>query len=140
MKEKIEKVKTPLVSDEQAREEIEAWLDYKKIDDSQREDQESTIKALISYVKSGHLVLNEDKTFTHNLKFELESAGIKELTYKARITEREITQKLHGVKADDGDGRLAAHIAALTGQVIGIVRALDKEDFKIARSIALFFV
>ena len=137
---KEEKVKKPLVSEEQARQEIESWLDYKKIDDSQREENESTIKSLISYVKSGHLVLNEDKTFTHKLKFELESAGIKELTYKARITEREITQKLHGVKADDVDGRIAATIAALSTQVIGIVRGLDKEDFKIARSVALFFM
>ena len=133
-------IKKPVVSDEMAQAEIESWLDFKKIDEAQREDQESAIKALISYVKSGNLELNADKSFTHNLKFPIETAGISKLTYKARITEREITQKLHGIKGDDGDGRLAAHIAALTGEVIGIVRAMDKEDFKIARSIAVFFV
>jgi hypothetical protein len=137
---KEKSAKKSLVSDEQAREEIESWLDYKKIDEAQREDGEDSIKNLVSYMKSGYLILNEDKTFTHKLKFPLEKADISELIYKARITEREISQKLHGIKADDGDGRLAAHVAALTGQVMGIVKALDKEDFKIARTIALFFV
>lgn len=134
-------IKKPLVSDEMAREEVESWLDYKKIDDAQREEMEATVKSLVGYVKSGDLYLNEDKSFTHTLKFPIgETEKTTELKYKARITEREITQKLHGIKADDADGRLAAHIAALTGQVMGIVRGMDKEDFKIARSIALFFV
>jgi hypothetical protein len=132
--------KKQLVSDEQAVKEIDSWLDYKKIDENQREEHETFIKALVSYVKSGNLVLNEDKTFTHKLKFPMETAEISELIYKARITEREITQKLHGVKADDSDGRLSAHIAALTGQVRGIIGNMDKEDYKIARSIAIFFL
>ena len=132
--------KNSVVSEEIARKEIEVWLDYKKIDDQQREDQEGTIKSLISFLKAGHLVLNPDKSFTHILKFELENAGIKELTYKARLPEKEIRAKLHGVKSDDGDGRLSAHICALTGQVMGIINALDKEDFKVARYIAIFFV
>jgi hypothetical protein len=134
-------VKKQLVSDEQAVKEIDSWLDYKKIDENQREEHETFIKALVSYIKSGHLILNEDDmSLTHKLKFPMDKADISELVYKARITEREITQKLHGVKADDSDGRLCAHIAALTGQVRGIITNMDKEDYKIARSIAIFFL
>ena len=44
------------------------------------------------------------------------------------------------VKSDDGDGRLLAHIQALSGEVKGIITALDKEDIKIARSVAVFFL
>lgn len=138
-KEKLEK--SSKVSFEIAEAEVNSWLDYKKVDDLQREDQEGQIKALISFVQGGFLELNEDKTFTHKLKFAVgESEATTQLTYKARLTEREISQKLHGVKSDDGDGRLLAHIQALTGQAKGIIAAMDKEDFKIARAIAVFFV
>lgn len=138
-KEKAEK--TSKVPFEIAESEINSWLDYKKIDELQRESQEDQIKSLISFVQSGYLELNEDKTFTHKLKFPVgENETTTELKYKARLTEREISQKLHGVKSDDGDGRLLAHVQALTGQPKGIIAALDKEDFKIARAIAVFFV
>lgn len=124
-----------------AEQEVLSWLDYKKIDELQRENQEDQIKSLISFVQNGYLELNEDKSFTHKLKFPVgEGESTSELKYKARLTEREISQKLHGVKSDDGDGRLLAHVQALTGQAKGIIAALDKEDFKIARAIAVFFV
>jgi len=127
--------------EEIAVQEINSWLDYKKIDDFQREQSEEHIKSMVSYMKSGNLVLNSDFSFTHILKFPIgQDSQTTEFVYKARITEREISGKMHGIKADDGDGRLAAHIAALSGQVLGMVKAMDKEDFKIARSIALFFV
>jgi|GEM_PF-1080363 hypothetical protein len=139
-KEKEGKKFTEVMSHDLAASEVERWLDYKQIDDLQREDQEGSIKYLISYIKSGHLILNEDYSFTHRLKFPLDSAGLTILNYKSRVMEKELSSKLMGVRADDTDGRIVAHISALTGQVIGIIKSLDKEDIKIARSIAVFFM
>jgi hypothetical protein len=141
--ENIDTIPTSNVSKKIADKTIISWLDYKKIDSLQREEQEAQIKAMSSYVENGDLILNEDFTFKHILKFPLGDEGkasVTELTYKARLRDQDLSHKLSMVKSDDGDGRLLAHIEALTGEVKGIIKALDKEDIKIARSIAVFFL
>lgn len=134
---------TPKITKEAAEKEVDSWLDYKRIDPLQREDQKDQIAALVSYIQNGNLVLNEDFTFTHILKFPLGEDGkmpVRELKYQARLKERDLTHKLSAVKSDDSEGRLMAHYQALTGEVKGIISSLDKEDIKIARSIAVFFL
>lgn len=131
------------ITKEQAEKEIESWLNYKKIDPLQREEQKAQIDALVSFVQNGHLILNEDFTFTHILKFPLGEDGkipVKELKYQARLKERDLSYKLAQFKSDDSEGRLMAHYQALTGEAKGIIAGLDKEDIKIARSIAVFFL
>jgi len=133
----------PKLSKELAEEAVTSWLDYKQVDPLQRKDQEAQIEAMISFVTNGNLILNEDYTFKHILKFPLGEDGkipVLEITYKARLREQELSHKLSMVKSDDGDGRLLAHIQALSGEVKGIITALDKEDIKIARSVAVFFL
>ena len=55
----------PKLSQDIAYEAVQSWLDYKQIDYLQREDQEAQIKAMVSYVANGNLILNDDFTFTH---------------------------------------------------------------------------
>lgn len=136
-------IATSKIKKEVAEKEVNSWLDFKKIDPLQREEQKDQVKALVSFVENGNLILNEDFTFTHILKFPLGEDGkmpVKELKYKARLKERELSSSLSNVKADDSEGRLMAHYQALTGEAKGIIAGLDKEDIKIARSIAVFFL
>ena len=129
------------VTKEQAQSEVEAWLDYKKIGSKKRESQEAQIETLVDAVAEGDLVLNEDKSFTQKLKFEVgEEIKILELKYRPRLDMSTIHSKLDGVKSSDGDGRVLAYVAALTGQVKSVIKKLDSEDYSVAQSIAIFFL
>ena len=65
---------------------------------------------------------------------------LNEITYKSRLNQRMLEPHLRGVKADDGDGRVLAYLAALTSQPKGILKALDTADKRICNAIVLFFI
>jgi hypothetical protein len=44
------------------------------------------------------------------------------------------------VKSTDADGRLLAHVAALTGKNKEIINKMDSSDYAIASAIAMFFL
>lgn len=130
-----------LVEKEIAQTDINSWLDYKRIDESKREDQKDAIKVLVNAVSEGTLIMNEDKTFTQKLKFPPEGeTPMLELIYKPRLKVATIHLHLNGVKSSDADGRLMAHVCALTGKPKAAIQALDTEDYSIASSIAVFFL
>lgn len=130
-----------VVSKDQAAEEVEKWLNFKKVSTTQREEHAEFIKALAEYISVGILVLNEDHTFTHTLQFPIGTGdAITSLTYKARINPKILKPYLSAVKSGDSSGLIWAHICALTGQNSGVIIELDQEDIKIARAITVFFV
>ena len=140
-KEKSIPVASNSVSKEQAIKEVDKWLDAKKISASQREEHADFIKAIAEYISDGDLVLNEDNTFTHALKWPIGvNESIDKLEYKFRLNPKQLKPYLSGVRAGDGNAMIYAHICALTSQNSGIITELDQEDIKIARSIAVFFV
>lgn len=130
-----------MISEEIAAQEVQNWLAYKKCDAADQEEKADSIKALVQAVSSGRLVLNEDKSFTQKLKFSIgKETVIDTLDYKPRIKQGTIHLHLNGVKANDVDGRVCAHISALTSKPKDIIRELDTEDYKIGQSIAIFFL
>jgi hypothetical protein len=138
--EELEK-KYPVIDEAVAQSEIEQWLNFKKIGAVKREAHKDHIKTLVEAIVSGELVLNSNKSFSYTLKFPLEKEKpICALEFKARLSVLDIHTKLQDIKASDGDGRLLAHIAALTGQAKQIIRFLDSEDYNVCCSIAVFFL
>jgi hypothetical protein len=126
---------------EVATQEVEKWLDYKKISDNKRGVREENIKALIEGVSEGILVLNEDFSFTHTLKFQIEGElPITKLSYKPRLKVASVHNHMQGVKASDGDGRVCAYVAALSSQPKEVIKHLDTEDYAIATAVAVFFL
>lgn len=124
-----------------ANSEITGWLDCKKISDKKRDVQKDTISTLVDAVADGSLVVEDDNSLTHTLKFAVGKDGqIKDFKYKPRITVGDVHGHLQGVKPSDADGRLLAYVAALTNQTKGIIGLLDTEDYGIAQSIAIFFL
>lgn len=124
---------------EVAEQEVQSWLDYKKVSDSRREEKAEQIKALVNAIADGQVILNEDYTLTQVLLSEVGvEVKIKELTFKARLSGAQIQTYLQGVKPTDIDGRLYGYIAALTGQPKEVVRNLDTEDLTVAQNIAFF--
>jgi hypothetical protein len=129
------------VSIDVATEEVNKWLDYKKVNEKKREAYKDNIDALVQGVCDGILILNEDNTFTHNLQFPIEGEmPIHKLDYKPRLKMSTVHNHLQGVKPSDGDGRVCAYIAALTSKPKAVVKDLDTEDYSIGQSIAIFFL
>lgn len=130
-----------LVDKETATNEIESWLDYKKVGQKKRESAKESIETLIDAVQEGILVVNEDKTITHKLKFPLEGeSSITELIYKPRINSSLVQMHMQGVKSADTLGTYHAYGAALATKPKEVIKKLDTEDLSIVQNIALFFL
>ena len=130
-----------LINKEIAESEISKWLDFKKVSSKRRESKQENIDALIDAVIDGHLVLNENNSFTHTLKFPIgENGQITKLEYKPRLEVKEIQLQMQGIKSTDLHGMILSYVSALTGKAKGIVSAMDSEDYTIAQGIAIFFM
>jgi len=132
-----------VVSLDVAQAEVEKWLDYKKVSQGKRDKQKAQIEVLVDAVCDGTLVLKEDLTWVHNLKFPVTLADkeeLKTLSYKPRISQGEAHMHLQRFKADDVDGRVLAYVLALTKTPQDFIKRLDTEDSSIAQGIAIFFI
>lgn len=130
-----------LVSIEVAETEIKKWLDYKKIGPTKQEANKENIKTLTEAISEGVLRITEDFEIIHTLKFPIkEEIETTELKYKPRIAVKTIHQYMVGVKSDNGDGRILAYVAALTGKPKAVLTNLDLEDYSICTAIAIFFL
>ncbi len=126
---------------EKAVEEIDGWLEKKKIFPSAREELKDAIEILVEAISLGYLSLNDKGEFTQELLFPLkEEQAVTHLEYKARLNDKMLEPHLKGVKMGNGDARIIAYLACLTGQAKGIIKALDTADRKITNSIVIFFV
>lgn len=133
---KIEKV-----SREVAEEEVEKWLDAKRVFQETRDKYKDHIEVIVEAMMNGVLMLTEENKFKHTLLFEIGDGGaITELEYLFRANDKIITPHMKGVKNDDVDGRLNALIAAITKQTRGIISNLDTVDKRIATAIGIFFM
>lgn len=136
---------TKVISREQAIIEVTAWLDHKKMSDRKRESNKESIEALTDAVEDGLLVLDQgteekEGTFEWKQLLKFPVGEIKELNFKARMPVGTIHVNLSGTKSDDGDARILAYVAALSGQNSGIIRKLDTEDYSVSKNIAYFFL
>lgn len=138
------------IAREVAQEDVNSWLDKKKVFAATRERYEDHIETLIEAIMEGALILDAEakdasgeKTFefTHNLLWPIKGEQpIETLKYKSRLNDKQLQPYLKGVKSDDADGRLLAHVAALTGTARGILVNLDSADKRISLAIAVFFL
>jgi hypothetical protein len=127
------------VSREKATEEINGWLDRKKVYPSTREANEKDLELLIEAMVNGDIVLDEKTNeFTHTLLFPLEDT--KSLKYKGRMNDKMLKPHLNGVSQKSGADMLTAYVAALTSQPKGLIESLDSADKKIAMAITVFFL
>jgi hypothetical protein len=129
------------ITREIAEQEINQWLDCKKINERKRESYKDHIDNLIDSVCDGCLSLGDGNVLIHELKFPIEGeASIVKLEYKPRLKVETIQNHLQGVKPSDPDGRVCAYAAALTSKPKNIIKAMDTEDYSIAQSIVVFFL
>ena len=127
-----------------ASDEVDKWLDYKRLNDKKRESRKEQIETLLDAIADGNLILNEDNTITYKLAFPIEdqngSPALTELKFKPRIASGDVDNYLKGIKPSDADGRLRAYISCLTGVSSGLIKKLDTVDTDVPQAIALFFL
>lgn len=127
-----------------ATEDINKWLDHKKVSETKRESKKAAIEALVNEVTDGYLALMGDYKLQYNLKFPIEdsegNAFLEKLEFVPRLQAKDLFPYMKGVKAGDLDGNLRANICALTKQSMGVISKLDTEDMSVAESIAVFFL
>jgi hypothetical protein len=129
------------VDEEVAKQEVESWLDHKKVGPKKREINQGSIDTMVEAICEGYLELKDDKKFVQKLKFPTTGEiSIEELTFAARINMVAVSPKMEGVKNGDVDGRLMAYISALTTKPKDLIKRLDSEDLSLAQSIAIFFL
>jgi hypothetical protein len=130
------------VTPEIATNEMNAWLDSKKIMTNTRESNEDSTQLLIDAMVEGIITIDEEsKVISHNLMFPIgDGEEIKVLEYRQRLSDRLLEPYMKGVKPTDADGRLIAYICALTQNSRGIIKNMDSVDKKIALAIAVFFL
>lgn len=126
---------------EKAIEEIDGWLDKKKIFPSAREEYQPQIDILTEAISLGYLSLNDKYEFKQELLFPLkEEQAVIHLDYKSRLNDRMLEPYLKGTKSGDGDARIISYLACLTGQAKGIIKVLDTADRRITNAIVIFFI
>lgn len=131
------------VSMEVAIQEIERWMDYKKIKAKKREASRAFIDIMVDAVASGNLIVEEDHKLKMILDFPIEGegGGIKEITFLARITEINKDPYRRNIKTDTFEGQTMLTLCALTRQPINVIKHLDEgTDRSLAEAIALFFM
>ncbi len=127
------------VSEEIARKDFERWFESKKLPETKRKNEYEVLEQeLIEAIMDGSLIVNEDNTLTLKLAWPLTSPNaVESLNFVHRIQTGELQSKT--AYAKDQSGKLIATVAALTGQVGGVIRALDPVDFGRAGAIAAYF-
>lgn len=125
-----------------AKQEVDKWLS--EIDytiDPEDQSEVSSLKTITNAICDGVLILNDDCSFTQNLKQPIgKEIIINSFKYKTRLTTGEIQEGVSGTKGSDVDGRFIGFISKLTSQPKAIVKAMDSRDYKIGMSIAVFFM
>lgn len=138
----LEKTKsTIIINKDQAKKEVDRWLEAKKVKQSAILESADSIDQLADDVADGFLVLNEDNKWIQKLVWPLGNNGqVTELIYKPRITDLDISKYSKGIKPQDFRGQINAVTCALTDQPMGIINKLDTEDRRTARSLSGFFM
>jgi hypothetical protein len=130
-----------MVSLEVAKADIERWLNAAKINPKKREKNADTIEDLIDFVVDGNLTVNDEGELVQTLE-NAPTKQMETLKYSLRLKIGEYHKVLSGAKVapTDVDGRLMALVASLTERMFSEVKQLDMADFKVAQTIALFFL
>ncbi len=129
------------LTQEQASKDFLEQLDFLNITPLERQNNADIIDLITEAIQMGRLTINEDKTVTQKLLHPIgNQEDVKQLVFKARLQERDLRIHLKGVKATDVDGRLMAHVAALTSVNAALLGYLDKADLKVTHAYITFFI
>ena len=130
------------VSREIAEQEVNSWIEHKKMSNKRKEEKKDSIESLISYVQEG-IISVDPSTFEiiQNLNFEIgEQIKIPNLKWKPFGNVGRVQLHMKNVDSTDFTGNCIAHACAQTGQSKNIINNLDSEDAVVMKVLAVFFM
>jgi hypothetical protein len=122
---------------ETAENDFQKWADCKKLRPSVIEKNEDAKDTMIELLQIGVLAMNEDCSITQNLEFTLEA--VDSLKFRPRLNVKDL-RKMKSVKSGDDVGHSAAIMAELAGVHIGVIDALETNDYLAAQAVASFYM
>lgn len=129
------------ISTEVATSDVERWLKEKKVSEAERKKNQAGIDVLVSCVEDGTVVIEDDFTITHNLKFPITSGDVPltQVKYKPRLT---VDDMESGLKGFDGTGMELQRWYAnmLSGKAKAVFSKFDSADAKIYQAVVGFFL
>lgn len=136
------KIVTKKVSREIAEEEIEYWLDKKKVRESQRSFYKESVEILTDAMMDGDLVLDKDTNeLTYTLSFPTEgTAPIKNLKFKARLNDAMLKPHMETSKSGTLVDVNLSYLAALTDVPKTVLAKLDTVDKRVISNVVVFFL
>lgn len=147
---KKELPKGAVMSEKLATLELEKWFDFRKVKEGSRRniDEELEVdimaKKMIEGFMYGQLRFVDDGVLTQFLDWPVEteskSVSIKELNWKPRFRESDLTAPMKGVKNNDTSGRMKAYMSAITGVNKINIGNLDYSDYALSQTIVSYFL
>ena len=124
--------------------EFNSWLDFKRVKESKRVENQQFGEQIINCISDGTITIDEaTQQMTVKLDFPLTddqgNETVAELVVKPRLTVQELNAKLNGVKGNAMDMQ-PAYIAAMTGKPIGLIKKLDTQDYSLLINIVVYFL
>lgn len=149
-KEEEQLPKGAVIVESVAKVELEKWFDFRKTKEKSRnnidEDLGRDVMAdkMIEGFMYGNLVLDDVGNLTQKLEFPLgtesKSVSLKQLIWKPRFRESELSEPLRGVKTNDSSGRMKAYMSAITGESKSLLGTLDYTDYGLSQTIVSYFL
>lgn len=132
-----------VVSFEQAREEVDNWLEDRRIQPSIIEKNHDSIEIIVEAVVYGQLAL-VDGQFVQKLQYPLKKEKtdeviLEELTYKNRLTDADLSGHLRNLDTSNPLAFIKAYLAALTDKPKPLLSKLESVDKRVANAIVVFF-
>lgn len=148
---KNELPKGVVMTAEQAEKEVNDWFDYRRIKPGARDNyneevgKDALLEKLVEGFEYGLLIFNpENGHLIQKLEFPYQSekggVSVKQLDWKPRFREKELANPLKGVKPNDREGRMKAHVAAITGIDMQLIGSLDYSDWSLSSTIVSYFL
>lgn len=136
---------------EQAEIEVNKWFDFRKVKPKARDNyneevgKDALLEKMIEGFEYGLLIFDPEKGYLKQkleFPYQSENGGVKisELDWKPRFREKELAEPLKGVKPNDREGRMKAHVAAITGIDRSFIGSLDYSDWSLSSTIVSYFL
>lgn len=131
-----------LVAPEVAVQEVNRWLDYKRVKPTKRMVNAEYIQELVQGICYGDVTINANNHIIHKLNFPIldKTGGIlfDKLEYVPNLTAQKVNECVSAV----GNSQISmtiAYGAALSGKAVSIIGLLDTTDLAILASVGVFF-
>ena len=133
------------ISKDQAKEEVNKWLNSKGYDEDEREGYEAVIEGLEAQFVKGKLRLEDNGDIIQTLKFpicEVESGDTihAEIAYKPRVKVKELNRRQDQLKVKDADSKTRVGIYASSNVKDAFMDRMDPMDYRVATYIGIFLV